>query len=391
MAKNLMLRYGTNPQQAEASVCMPLGGELPFVVLGGTPGYINLLDALNGWALVKELKACTGLPAAASFKHVSPSGVGVGLPLDDALAKSYFVEGLALSPLACAYARARGTDRMSSFGDLIAVSDVVDVETAALISKEVSDGIIAPGYAPEALAILRKKKAGKYVVLQVDPLYEPEESETRQVFGVQFRQSRHSRTVSEADLGNIVTERKELGEQAVLDLKIAWITLKYTQSNSVCFVRGGQTIGVGAGQQSRVHCVRLAGTKADLWYLRQHPVVRGLKFAQGIKRPDRDNAIDQFLQPDVTEAEKANWKHVFSEMPTPLTATERSDWLKTLTGVTLGSDAFFPFSDSIDRAAGSGARTILQPGGSTRDGDVIAACDEYGMVMLFSGVRLFHH
>jgi phosphoribosylaminoimidazolecarboxamide formyltransferase/IMP cyclohydrolase len=280
---------------------------------------------------------------------------------------------------------------MSSFGDLIAVSDVVDVETAGLISKEVSDGIIAPGYAPEALVILRKKKAGKYVVLQVDPLYEPEESETRQVFGVQFRQSRHSRTVSMADLDNIVTERKDLSAQAVLDLKIAWITLKFTQSNSVCFVRGGQTIGVGAGQQSRVHCVRLAGTKADLWYLRQHPVVGGLKFAQGIKRPDRDNAIDQFLQPDVTEAEKANWKRVFNEMPTPLTAKERSDWLKTLTGVTLGSDAFFPFRDSIDRAAGSGARTILQPGGSTRDEDVIAACDEYGMVMLFSGVRLFHH
>jgi len=390
MPTELPLRYGANPQQSPARVFMKKG-ELPIAALNGAPGYINLLDALNAWQLVRELKQATGLPAAASFKHVSPSGAAVAVPLSDVLRKIYFVDDLELSPLAEAYARARGVDRMSSFGDFIALSDTVDAPTAKLISREVSDGIIAPGYEPAALEILKKKKQGKYAVVQIDPAYAPEPLETRDVFGITFEQGRNARPVTPDDFKNIVTRSKDLPESAIRDMLIAWITLKYTQSNSVCFVRDGQTIGVGAGQQSRVHCVRLAGLKTDLWYLRQNPIVLNLPFKEGVKRPDRDNAIDQFLQPDVTEAEKANWANVFSTMPRQLTAAERRGWLDTLKGVTLGSDAFFPFRDSIDRAVLSGVRYVLEPGGSNRDEDVVAACDEYGMTMAFSGIRLFHH
>ena len=391
MSSSLPLRYGTNPQQAPARVFMKSGADLPITVLNGSPGYINLLDALNSWQLVRELKSAVNLPAAASFKHVSPSGVAVATPLSDVLRKIYFVDDLELSPLATAYARARGVDRMSSFGDWIALSEIVDVSTAKLISREVSDGVIAPAYEPEALDILKKKKQGKYAVVQMDPAYEPPALETRDIFGVTFEQRRHDRLVNRADFASIVTKNKELPEGAVRDMLIAWITLKYTQSNSVCYAADGQVIGVGAGQQSRVHCVRLAGTKADLWRLRQHPTVLSLPFKPDIKRPDRDNAIDQFLQPDVTEAEKANWKNVFTESPRQLTVEERRKWLDGLSDVVLGSDAFFPFRDSIDCAVRSGVKYVLQPGGSNRDEDVIAACDEYGTAMVFSGVRLFHH
>ena len=388
---SLPLRYGTNPQQSPARVFMKSGADLPITILGGSPGYINLLDAMNGWQLVRELKLATGLPAATSFKHVSPSGAAVAVPLSGLLRKIYFVDDLELSPLAEAYARARGVDRMSSFGDFIALSDTVDVPTAKVIAREVSDGILAPGYEPAALEILKAKKGGKYAVIQIDPAYEPEATETREVFGVSFEQRRHDRPVTPADFTNIVTQNKELSAAALRDLTVAWITLKYTQSNSVCYVKDGQTIGVGAGQQSRVHCVRLAGVKADLWYLRQHPTVLNLPFVPGIKRPNRDNAIDQFIQSDVTKAEKAIWASVFTTLPPQLTADERRAWLDTLNGVALGSDAFFPFRDSIDRAAQTGVRYAFEPGGSTRDEDVIAACDEYGMVMAFTGVRLFHH
>lgn len=389
--KELTLRYGTNPNQVPARVYMPDGSDLPIHVLGGSPGYINLLDALNAWQLVRELKQAVGLPAAASFKHVSPSGAAVAVPLSDILRKIYFVEDIDLSPLATAYARARGVDRMSSFGDFIALSDIVDAATAKLIAREVSDGVIAPGYEPEALEFLKNKKQGKYAVIQIDPDYEPQITETRQVFGVSLEQRRNDRPVTRDDLGKIVTECKNLPESAVRDMFIAWITLKFTQSNSVCYVLDGQTIGVGAGQQSRVHCARLAGSKADLWRLRQHPSILALPFKEGIKRPDRDNAIDQFLQPDVTEAEKKNWSNVFTQTPERLKDEERRAWLDGLTDVVLGSDAFFPFRDSIDRAAKSGVKFVLQPGGSNRDEDVIAACDEYGMTMVFSGLRLFHH
>ncbi len=390
MSTELPLRYGANPQQSPARVFMKQG-DLPITTLNGSPGYINLLDALNSWQLVRELKQATGLAAAASFKHVSPSGAAVANPLSDVLKKIYFVDDIELSPLATAYARARGVDRMSSFGDFIALSETVDVPTAKLISREVSDGIIAPGYQAEALEILKKKKQGKYTVVQIDPAYEPQPLETRDVFGVTLEQGRNIRPVTRDDFKNIVTQKKDLPASAIRDMMIAWITLKYTQSNSVCYVLDGQTIGVGAGQQSRVHCTRLAGLKADLWYLRQNPVVLTLPFKDGVKRPDRDNAIDQFLQPDVTEAEKANWTNVFSKMPRQLTPAERRAWLDTLKGVTLGSDAFFPFRDSIDRAVLTGVRYVLEPGGSNRDEDVIAACDEYGMTMVFSGIRLFHH
>lgn len=389
--KELALRYGTNPNQVPARVYMQDGSELPITVLGGSPGYINLLDALNAWQLVRELKQTIGLPAATSFKHVSPSGAAVAVPLPDILQKIYFVDDMELSPLATAYARARGVDRMSSFGDLIALSDTVDMPTAKLIAREVSDGVIAPAYEPEALEILKKKKQGKYAVIQIDAAYEPPLSETRQVFGVSMEQRRNDRPVSREDFSNIVTRCNDLPESAVRDMFIAWITLKFTQSNSVCYVVDGQTIGVGAGQQSRVHCARLAGSKADLWRLRQHPSVLALPFKDGIKRPDRDNAIDQFLQSDITEAEKKNWDNVFTHTPEQLTAEERRAWLDGLTDVVLGSDAFFPFRDSIDRAAKSGVKYVLQPGGSNRDEDVIAACDEYGMTMVFSGLRLFHH
>ena len=389
--KELTLRYGTNPNQVPARVFMQDGSELPITVLGGSPGYINLLDALNAWQLVRELRGTIGLPAATSFKHVSPSGTAVAVPLSDHLKKIYFVDDMELSPLATAYARARGVDRMSSFGDFIALSDIVDVPTAKLIAREVSDGVIAPAYEAEALEILKKKKQGKYAVLQIDPDYEPQIIETRQVFGVSMEQRRNDRPATREDFANIVTKCRDLPESAVRDMFIAWITLKFTQSNSVCYVVDGQTIGVGAGQQSRVHCARLAGSKADLWRLRQHPSVLALPFKEGIKRPDRDNAIDQFLQSDITEAEKKNWTHVFTHTPDQLTIEERRLWLDGLTDVVLGSDAFFPFRDSIDRAAKSGVKYVLQPGGSNRDEDIIAACDEYGMTMVFSGLRLFHH
>jgi phosphoribosylaminoimidazolecarboxamide formyltransferase/IMP cyclohydrolase len=391
MPSILPLRYGTNPQQSPARVLMKSGDELPITVLGGSPGYINLLDGLNAWQLVRELRQVIGLPAATSFKHVSPSGAAVAVPLSDILKKTYFVDDLQLSPLAEAYARARGVDRMSSFGDFVALSDRVDVPTARLIAREVSDGVIAPDYEPAALELLKAKKGGKYAVIQIDPAYEPEIQESREVFGITFEQRRHDRLVSASELTNVVTKNKDLADSVLRDMMIAWITLKFTQSNSVCYVKDGQTIGVGAGQQSRVHCVRLAGSKADLWYLRQHPRVLELPFRPGIKRPDRDNAIDQFLQPNVTLAEKANWKSVFTYTPEQLSSQESRAWLDDLSGVTLGSDAFFPFRDSIDRAAMTGVRYVLQPGGSNRDEDVIAACDEYGMLMAFTGVRLFHH
>lgn len=389
--KELTLRYGMNPNQVPARLHMPDAGDLPITVLGGSPGYINLLDALNAWQVVRELKQTIGLPAAASFKHVSPSGAAVDVPLPDILKKIYFVDDMELSPLATAYARARGVDRMSSFGDFIALSDTVDVSTAKLINREVSDGVIAPAYDAEALEILMKKKQGKYAVLQIDPAYGPPLIETRQVFGVSLEQRRNDRLVTHDDLANIVTRCNDLPESAVRDMFIAWITLKFTQSNSVCYVLDGQTIGVGAGQQSRVHCARLAGSKADLWWLRQHPSVLALPFKEGVKRPDRDNAIDQFLQPDVTEAEKKNWSNVFTYIPDQLADEERRAWLDGLSGVVLGSDAFFPFRDSIDRAVKSGVKYVLQPGGSNRDEDVITACDEYEMTMVFSDLRLFHH
>lgn len=391
MPSSLTLRYGTNPQQSLARAFMKDGSDLPITVLGGAPGYINLLDALNAWQLVRELKQATGQPAATSFKHVSPSGAAVAVPLTEVLKKIYFVDDLELSPLAEAYARARGVDRMSSFGDFIALSNTVDFPTATIIAREVSDGVIAPAYEPEALEKLKAKKGGKYAVIQIDPAYEPELTETRDVFGVTFEQRRHDRPVRPDDFANLVTASKDLPPEAIRDMTVAWITLKYTQSNSVCYVMDGQTIGVGAGQQSRVHCARLAGGKADLWRLRQHPRVLELPFVPGIRRPVRDNAIDQFLQSGVTAAEKANWKNVFTHSPEQLSATERRAWLDALSGVTLGSDAFFPFRDGIDRAAQTGVRYVLQPGGSNRDQDVIAACDEYGMTMVFTGVRLFHH
>ncbi len=391
MSSSLPLRYGTNPQQAPARIFMKNDADLPITVLGGSPGYINLLDALNAWQLVRELKSTLNLPAAASFKHVSPAGAAVAVPLSDTLKKIYFVDDLELSPLATAYARARGADRLCSFGDFIALSDTVDVPTARLIAREVSDGVIAPAYEPEALEILKNKKQGKYAVVQIDPAYEPSSVETREVFGVTFEQRHHDRLVTPSDFTNIVTAQKDLPDAALRDLTLAWITLKYTQSNSVCFVADGQTIGVGAGQQSRIHCVRLAGQKADLWWLRQHPTVLSLAFRPGIKRPDRDNAIDQFLRDDVTQNEKADWNNIFAQTPRQLTLDEKQQWLSKLDSVTLGSDAFFPFRDSIDRAAVSGVKYVLEPGGSTRDDVVIQAANEYGMTMVFSGVRLFHH
>jgi phosphoribosylaminoimidazolecarboxamide formyltransferase/IMP cyclohydrolase len=392
MPSSLPLRYGANPQQAPARVYMEAGIELPITVLNGSPGYINLLDALNSWQLVRELKNALNLPAAASFKHVSPAGVAVATPLSDVLKKAYFVDDLELSPLATAYARARGADRLCSFGDFIALSDTVDVSTAKLIAREVSDGVIAPAYEPAALEILKAKKGGKYAVVQIDPSYDPSlMQEVREVFGIRFEQHRHDRLVTPADFTNIVTAKKDLPASAIRDLTIAWITLKYTQSNSVCFVTDGQAIGVGAGQQSRVHCVRLAGQKADLWWLRQHPDVLNLPFKEGIKRPERDNAIDQFLRDDVTPNEKADWDQIFAQTPRQLTPQEKQQWLSKLDSVTLGSDAFFPFRDSVDRAAVSGVKYVLEPGGSNRDEDVIRAANEYGMTMIFSGVRLFHH
>ena len=391
MAQELELKYGCNPNQKPSRIYMT-EGELPIKVLNGKPGYINFLDALNGWQLVSELKRATGLPAAASFKHVSPAGAAVGVPLDDTLNKIYFVPDIELSPLACAYARARGADRMSSFGDWISLSDVCDEATAKLIKPEVSDGVIAPGYTEEAMAILMQKRKGGYNIVQIDPDYKPEPIERKQVFGVTFEQGRNEFVIDDALLSNIVTKNKDLPEDARRDLIIALITLKYTQSNSVCYAKGGQAIGIGAGQQSRIHCTRLAGQKADNWLLRQHPRVLNLPFVEKIARPDRDNTIDVFIsdEPDEVVAE-GRWQKFFSVRPEPLTREEKRAWLDQQSGVALGSDAFFPFGDNIERAHRSGVSYVAQPGGSIRDDNVIEACDLYDMVMCFTGMRLFHH
>ena len=391
--KELELKYGCNPNQKPAKIFMNDNKELPVTVLSGRPGYINFLDALNCWQLVKELKEATGLPAAASFKHVSPAGAAVGLPLDDVLRKIYWVDDQGeLSALASAYARARGADRMSSFGDFISLSDVCDVATAKLIKREVSDGVIAPGYEPEALEILKAKKNGNYNVIQIDPDYVPEELERKQVFGVVFEQGHNNLKINKELLKNIVTENKNMTEEAAMDLVISLITLKYTQSNSVCFVKGGQAIGIGAGQQSRVHCTRLAGSKADNWYLRQNPKVLNLPFINGIRRADRDNAIDLYIGEDYMDVlADGRWEKIFKEKPEVFTREEKRAWLDGLTDVALGSDAFFPFGDNIDRAYKSGVKYVAQPGGSVRDDQVIETCDQYGMVMAFTGIRLFHH
>ena len=391
--KELELKYGCNPNQKPAKIFMNDNKDLPVTVLSGRPGYINFLDALNGWQLVKELKEATGLAAATSFKHVSPAGAAVGLPLDDVLRKIYWVDDQGeLSPLASAYARARGADRMSSFGDFISLSDVCDVATAKLIKREVSDGVIAPGYEPEALEILKSKKNGNYNVIQIDPDYVPEELERKQVFGVVFEQGHNNLKIDKEMLKNIVTENKDLTEEAAMDLVISLITLKYTQSNSVCFVKGGQAIGIGAGQQSRVHCTRLAGSKADNWYLRQNPKVLNLPFIDGIRRADRDNAIDLYIGEDYMDVlADGRWEKIFKEKPEVFTREEKRAWLDQLTGVALGSDAFFPFGDNIERAHKSGVTYIAQPGGSVRDDNVIATCNKYGMAMAFTGIRLFHH
>ncbi len=389
----IQLKYGCNPNQKPSRIFMEDGSELPVTVLNGKPGYINFLDAFNGWQLVKELKEATGLPAAASFKHVSPAGAAVGLPLDETLAKIYWVDDLGeLSPLACAYARARGADRMSSFGDFIALSDICDRDTARLIKREVSDGVIAPGYTPEALELLKGKKKGAYNVIQMDPSYVPAPLERKQVYGVTFEQGRNELDIDGDLFSHIVTEKKEIPAEALTDMKIALITLKYTQSNSVCYVKGGQAIGIGAGQQSRIHCTRLAGNKADNWFLRQSPQVLGLQFLDGVGRADRDNAIDNYMGEDYMDvlAEGA-WQKLFREKPPVFTREEKRAWLDKMQDVTLGSDAFFPFSDNIERAHRSGVRYIAQPGGSVRDDLVIQCCDKYGMVMAFTGIRLFHH
>jgi phosphoribosylaminoimidazolecarboxamide formyltransferase/IMP cyclohydrolase len=386
----IQLKYGMNPHQSQAFVSMEKG-DLPFEVLNGNPGYINYLDAFNAWQLVKELKEVLQLPAAASFKHVSPAGAAVGIPLTDTLKKAYFVEEFELSPLACAYARARGADRVSSFGDFIALSDKVDVPTAKLIAKCVSDGIVAPDYEPEALEILKQKQKGRYTIIKMDPNYVPEELECRKVFGITLEQTRNNVVPNPDHLANIVTEKKHIPAEAQRDLILAMITLKYTQSNSVCFTYDGQVIGCGAGQQSRIHCTRLAGTKADLWYLRQHPKVLNLKFKADVLRPVRDNAIDQYLRDDITPEEIRDWPEIFEVVPERLTSEEKQNWLATLQGVCLGSDAFFPFRDNIDRAYKSGVRYIVEPGGSIRDDSVIEACNQYGIVLAFSKLRLFHH
>ena len=390
--KELELKYGCNPNQKPSRIYME-NGELPIKVLCGRPGYINFLDAFNGWQLVSELKKATGLPAATSFKHVSPAGAAVGLPLSDTLAKIYWVDDLGeLSPLACAYARARGADRMSSFGDFISLSDVCDVDTAKLIKREVSDGVIAPGYTEEALEVLKQKKKGNYNVIQIDPEYVPAPLEHKQVFGVTFEQGRQELAIDDELISNIVTENKELSEEAKRDMKVSLIILKYTQSNSVCYVKDGQAIGVGAGQQSRVHCTRLAGQKADNWFLRQSPKVLNLPFKESISRAERDNAIDVYIGDEYMDVlADGNWEKTFTEKPEVFTKEEKRAWLDGLTGVTLGSDAFFPFSDNIERAYKSGVKYIAEPGGSVRDDAVIDTCNKYGMVMAFTGIRLFHH
>ena len=391
--KELALKYGCNPNQKPSRVYMEDGSDLPITVLNGKPGYINLLDALNGWQLVKELKEATGLPAATSFKHVSPAGAAVGLPMDAVLRKIYWVDDLGeLSPLASAYARARGADRMSSFGDFISLSDVCDKDTALLIKREVSDGVIAPGYTEEALEILKQKKKGNYNVIQIDENFVPAPLEHKEVFGVTFEQGRQELEIDDAMLSNIVTENKELTEEAKRDMKISLIILKYTQSNSVCFVKDGQAIGVGAGQQSRVHCTRLAGQKADNWFLRQCPKVLNLPFKDTISRAERDNAIDVYIGDEYMDVlADGMWEKTFTEKPEVFTKEEKRVWLDQMTDVTLGSDAFFPFSDNIERAHKSGVKYIAQPGGSVRDDAVIETCNKYGMVMSFTGIRLFHH
>lgn len=390
--KELELKYGCNPNQKPSKIYMN-EGELPIKVLCGRPGYINFLDAFNGWQLVKELKKATGLPAATSFKHVSPAGAAVGLPLDETLAKIYWVENAKeLSPLACAYARARGADRMSSFGDFISLSDVCDVATAKLIKREVSDGVIAPGYEPEALEILKAKKKGNYAIIEIDPDYEPNPIEHKEVFGITFEQGRNELVVDDKLLANVVTDNKEIPEEAKIDLAIALITLKYTQSNSVCYAKGGQAIGIGAGQQSRIHCTRLAGQKADNWWLRQSPKVLGLQFVDGIGRADRDNSIDLYIGEEYMDVlAEGTWQNIFKVKPEVFTAEEKRAWLDKMENVALGSDAFFPFGDNIERAHKSGVKYIAQPGGSVRDDNVISTCNKYNMAMAFTGIRLFHH
>ena len=390
--KELELKYGCNPNQKPSRIYMN-EGELPITVLNGKPGYINFLDAFNGWQLVNELKKATGLPAATSFKHVSPAGAAVGLPMDDVLKKIYWVDDLGeLSPLACAYARSRGADRMSSFGDFISLSDVCDVSTAKIIKREVSDGVIAPGYEPEALEILKAKKKGNYNVIQIDPNYVPAPIEHKEVFGITFEQGRNELKVDDELLANVVTDNKEIPELAKIDLIISLITLKYTQSNSVCFAKGGQAIGIGAGQQSRIHCTRLAGSKADNWYLRQCPKVLDLQFVDKIGRADRDNAIDLYIGEDYMDVlADGAWEKIFKVKPEVFTREEKRAWLDGMQDVALGSDAFFPFGDNIERAHKSGVKYVAQPGGSIRDDNVIETCNKYGMAMAFTGIRLFHH
>ena len=389
----LELKYGCNPNQKPSRIYMENGADLPIKVLNGKPGYINFLDAFNGWQLVRELKAATGLPAATSFKHVSPAGAAVGLPLTETESKIYWVDDLGeLSPLASAYARARGADRMSSFGDFISLSDVCDASTAKIIKREVSDGVIAPGYEPEALEILKAKKGGKYNVIEIDPNYVPDPIEHKQVFGVTFEQGRNELKIDRDFLGNIVTENKEIPDSAKIDLIISLITLKYTQSNSVCYAKGGQAIGIGAGQQSRIHCTRLAGQKADNWFLRQAPQVLNLQFVDGIKRADRDNAIDLYIGDEYIDVlADGAWENIFKVKPPVFTAEEKRAWLDKNTDVALGSDAFFPFGDNIERAHKSGVKYVAEPGGSIRDDHVIDTCNKYNMAMCFTGIRLFHH
>ncbi len=391
--KELVLKYGCNPNQKPAKIYMENGSELPIKVLCGNPGYINLLDALNGWQLVSELKKVSNMPSAASFKHVSPAGAAIGLELNDVLKKIYWVDDLTLSPLASAYARARGADRMSSFGDFIALSDICDKETALLIKREVSDGVIAPGFCDEALEILKAKKNGKYNIIQIDESYTPDDIEKKQVFGITFEQGHNNLDINKSLLENIVTKNKNLPEDKKLDLLISLIILKYTQSNSVCYVKDGQAIGIGAGQQSRIHCTRLAGNKADNWFLRQAKCVLNLPFKDGIKRADRDNAIDVYIGDSSVEELLSDgmWEHLFTQRPNEFTKEAKKEWLKNLNGVCLGSDAFFPFSDNIERAKRSGVEYIAQPGGSLRDDAVIECCDKYNMTMAFTGIRLFHH
>ena len=387
----LELKYGCNPNQKPARIFME-EGELPIQVLNGKPGYINFLDALNSWQLVKELKEATGLPAAASFKHVSPAGAAVGTELTDVERKIYFAEGMELSPIACAYVRARGADRLCSYGDWAALSDVCDAATARYLALEVSDGVIAPGYTDEALEILKTKRKGGYNVVQIDPDYVPREVEHKDVFGITFEQGRNNFAINESLLDNIVTDSKDLPDSAKRDMLVALITLKYTQSNSVCYVKDGQAIGVGAGQQSRIHCTRLAGSKADNWLLRQHPKVLGLQFVDGIRRPDRDNAIDVYISDEYEDVlAEGVWQNTFKVKPEVLTAEEKKAWIATQSGVTVGSDAFFPFGDNVERARKSGVQYIVQPGGSIRDDHVIDTCNKYGIVMAFTGMRLFHH